>query len=106
MLFLDEPYRALYRDWPAEAVLAVASLRQVAARHPDDQRLADLVGQLTIHSDLRAGAPRADAGRSEGIPSHSPICGAVITVPSAPQPKILVGLHTFTNTSATLPPPQ
>ncbi|MGW5333470.1 helix-turn-helix transcriptional regulator [Streptomyces bauhiniae] len=51
MLFLDPTYRALHRDWPTEAVLAVASLRQVTARHPDDQRLTDLVGQLTIHSD-------------------------------------------------------
>ncbi|MFJ3661084.1 helix-turn-helix transcriptional regulator [Streptomyces sp. NPDC090119] len=51
MLFLDPAYRALFRDWSAEAVLAVASLRQVTARHPDDQRLTDLVGRLTIHSD-------------------------------------------------------
>ncbi|MFJ6907473.1 helix-turn-helix transcriptional regulator [Streptomyces griseoluteus] len=51
MLFLDPAYRALHRDWSAEATLAVASLRQVAAHHPHDQRLTDLVGQLTIHSD-------------------------------------------------------
>ncbi|MFD8914257.1 helix-turn-helix domain-containing protein [Streptomyces sp. NPDC059575] len=51
MLFLDPDYRGLYRDWPSEAVLAVASLRQVAARHPADRALTDLVGQLTIHSD-------------------------------------------------------
>ncbi|WP_239072518.1 hypothetical protein [Streptomyces bauhiniae] len=51
MLFLDPAYRVLHRDWPTEAVLAVASLRHTAAHHPDDQRLIDLVGQLTIHSD-------------------------------------------------------
>ncbi|MEW2130189.1 helix-turn-helix transcriptional regulator [Streptomyces sp. NPDC005435] len=51
MLFLDPDYRALYRDWPEEAVLAVASLRQQTARHPDDPGLTDLVGHLTIHSD-------------------------------------------------------
>ncbi|MFD8809530.1 helix-turn-helix transcriptional regulator [Streptomyces sp. NPDC059597] len=50
MLFLDPAYRALYRDWPSEAVLAVASLRQVAARHPDDLGLSALVGHLTINS--------------------------------------------------------
>ncbi|MFD4725176.1 helix-turn-helix transcriptional regulator [Streptomyces seoulensis] len=48
MLFLDPDYRALHRDWPTEATLAVASLRQTAAHHPDD--LTDLIGQLTIHS--------------------------------------------------------
>ncbi|WP_018544991.1 helix-turn-helix transcriptional regulator [Streptomyces sp. LaPpAH-108] len=50
MLFLDPAYRALYRDRPSEAVLAVASLRQQTARHPDDPALTALVGHLTIHS--------------------------------------------------------
>jgi transcriptional regulator with XRE-family HTH domain len=51
MLFLDEQYRALYTDWHDQAQLAVASLRQVAGRHPDDRALAELVGQLTMNSD-------------------------------------------------------
>jgi transcriptional regulator with XRE-family HTH domain len=51
MLFLDERYRALYPDWNEEAQLAVASLRLVAGRHPDDRRLAELVGQLTVQCD-------------------------------------------------------
>ncbi len=51
MLFLDPAYRALHRDWPTEATLAVASLRQVTAHHPHDQRLTDLVGQLTIQTE-------------------------------------------------------
>ncbi|MFI1563818.1 helix-turn-helix transcriptional regulator [Streptomyces sp. NPDC020490] len=48
MLFLDERYRALYTDWHDEAQLAVASLRLIAGRHPDDRRLTELVGQLTV----------------------------------------------------------
>lgn len=51
MLFLDEHYRELYTNWNEEAQLAVASLRLLAARHPDDRRLAELVGQLTMQCD-------------------------------------------------------
>ncbi|MFD8725691.1 helix-turn-helix transcriptional regulator [Streptomyces sp. NPDC059629] len=51
MLFLDEHYRELYTNWDEEAQLAVASLRLVAGRHPDDRRLAELVGQLTVRCD-------------------------------------------------------
>lgn len=50
MLFLDERYRALYTNWNEEAQLAVASLRLVAGRHPDDRSLAELVGGLTMNS--------------------------------------------------------
>lgn len=51
MLFLDEDYRRLYPNWAEEAQLAVASLRLVAGRHPGDQRLTGLVGQLTVQSE-------------------------------------------------------
>ena len=50
MLFLDERYRKLYPDWNEEAQLAVASLRLVAGRHPDDRRPAGLIGQLSMES--------------------------------------------------------
>jgi hypothetical protein len=50
LLFLDEHFRTLYADWNEEAQLAVASLRLVAGRHPDDRRLAELVGQLVMRS--------------------------------------------------------
>lgn len=50
MLFLDERYRQLYSNWNEEAVLAVASLRLVAGRHPDDRRLAELIGRLSMLS--------------------------------------------------------
>jgi transcriptional regulator with XRE-family HTH domain len=49
MLFLDEQYRNLYTNWHEQAQLAVASLRLVAGRHPDDRPLAELVGQLTMN---------------------------------------------------------
>ncbi|MBB5786298.1 helix-turn-helix transcriptional regulator [Jiangella mangrovi] len=50
MLFLDPHTRELHRDWDAEAALAVASLRYVAAQFPDDRRLAELVGELSLGS--------------------------------------------------------
>ncbi|MCU1680542.1 MAG: family transcriptional regulator [Amycolatopsis sp.] len=51
MLFLDEQYRELYTNWHDQALLAVASLRLVAGRHPDDRSLAELVGQLKMNCD-------------------------------------------------------
>jgi transcriptional regulator with XRE-family HTH domain len=50
MLFLDAHARSLYRDWEAEASLAVASLRYVAAQFPDDIRIAHLVGEISMDS--------------------------------------------------------
>nr|WP_307827743.1 helix-turn-helix transcriptional regulator [Planomonospora sp. ID82291] len=51
LLFLDGHFRELYPDWPQEATLAVAALRLAAGRHPDDRRLAELVGRLVIQSE-------------------------------------------------------
>ncbi|CAM5270315.1 Transcriptional regulator OS=Streptomyces antimycoticus OX=68175 GN=SANT12839_065160 PE=4 SV=1 [Streptomyces antimycoticus] len=48
MLFLDPHTRELYPDWPGEARRAVSSLRVAAGAHPDDRRLAELVGELSM----------------------------------------------------------
>ncbi|MBB4741889.1 transcriptional regulator with XRE-family HTH domain [Actinoplanes octamycinicus] len=50
MLFLDPHSRELYRRWDEQAGLAVASLRLVAGRHPDDAELTALVGELVMRS--------------------------------------------------------
>lgn len=50
LLFLDPHTRELHRDWSDEAALAVASLRYVAAQYPDDRLLAELIGDLSMHS--------------------------------------------------------
>lgn len=55
MLFLDPHVRDLYADWDEEARRAVASLRLVAGRHPDDRALAELVGEISIASPVFAG---------------------------------------------------
>lgn len=49
-MFLDEAARELYREWDKYAAEMVASLRLEAGRHPDDPRLTELVGELTIKS--------------------------------------------------------
>jgi transcriptional regulator with XRE-family HTH domain len=46
-LFLTEPARQLYADWPAAARGAVAALQVYAARHPHDPQLAELAGELS-----------------------------------------------------------
>jgi transcriptional regulator with XRE-family HTH domain len=50
MLFLDPHTRELHRNWRDEASLAVASMRFVAAQFKDDRDLAELIGELTLHS--------------------------------------------------------
>ncbi|GGK96434.1 helix-turn-helix domain-containing protein [Sphaerisporangium melleum] len=50
MLFLDAHHRDLYANWDEEATRAVASLRLVAGRHPDDRELAELIGELSMRS--------------------------------------------------------
>lgn len=50
MLFLDEHTRELHRDWEGEAQRAVASLRVLSGRSPDDAELTALVGELTVKS--------------------------------------------------------
>lgn len=50
LLFVDPHTRELYRDWTAEAALAVSSLRYTAAQHRDDPLLAELIGDLSLNS--------------------------------------------------------
>jgi hypothetical protein len=50
LVFLDAHLRDLYVDWPAKARAVVGNLRLVAGRHPDDARLAALIGELSTRS--------------------------------------------------------
>ncbi|MER6945509.1 hypothetical protein ABT294_15915 [Nonomuraea sp. NPDC000554] len=47
---LDPEARERVTDWERIAAETVAMLRLEAGRHPDDRRLADLVGELTLRS--------------------------------------------------------
>lgn len=49
-MFLDPAVRDLYVDWEEEARTYAACLRVATVTDPDDPRLAELVGELTIKS--------------------------------------------------------
>jgi hypothetical protein len=49
-VFLDPAAREAFLDWPAVAADVVGTLRLYAGRFPDDPRLTELVGELTIRS--------------------------------------------------------
>ncbi|MEV8048336.1 helix-turn-helix transcriptional regulator [Streptomyces griseoluteus] len=48
LIFTDPMMRNRYTDWESIAKDCVAFLRMEAARHPDDPRLAALVGELSV----------------------------------------------------------
>ncbi|WP_078495940.1 helix-turn-helix transcriptional regulator [Streptomyces sp. LaPpAH-108] len=48
--FLDPASRRLFADWDAKAQDVVGQLRRWAGLHPDDTRLASLIGELSMKS--------------------------------------------------------
>ncbi|MFI5938152.1 helix-turn-helix transcriptional regulator [Actinoplanes sp. NPDC051494] len=50
-LFLEEAERGIYADWEQCTLDVVAHLRLTAGKHPDDPRLAALIGELAIGSE-------------------------------------------------------
>lgn len=50
LVFLDAHVRDLYDDWPKKARDAVGRLRLAVGRYPDDPLLAELIGELVMHS--------------------------------------------------------
>lgn len=78
MVFLDDAARSLYVDWEYKAAGMVALLRFEAGRHPDDPRLAELVGELTIKSEdfRRLWAKQGVAQKIRGsMPFDHPVVG-------------------------------
>lgn len=50
-IFLDPRAHDFYPDWERAANVNVAILRRDAGRFPHDKRIAELVGELSVHSD-------------------------------------------------------
>ncbi|MEU5578888.1 helix-turn-helix transcriptional regulator [Streptomyces huasconensis] len=86
LVFLDPDVRALYDDWETKARSVVANLREVVGRHPDDARLASLIGELTMRS-AEFGRLWADhrvrACDSAPYTLHHPLIGAVTVTQQA-----------------------
>ncbi|MFC9243098.1 helix-turn-helix transcriptional regulator [Streptomyces sp. NPDC057136] len=51
-VFLDEAAHALYANWERAAGECVATLHLYAGRHADDPQLTELIGELSLHSDI------------------------------------------------------
>ncbi|MGP3928875.1 helix-turn-helix domain-containing protein [Nonomuraea sp. KM88] len=51
LVFLDEDARDFYPDWDRVAVNTVAGLRATAGTDPDDPRLIEVVGELSLRSE-------------------------------------------------------
>ncbi|MGF7238859.1 MAG: helix-turn-helix domain-containing protein [Frankia sp.] len=49
-VFLDPAARTFYVDWAAKACSCVSHLRLVASQFPEDRRLRELIGELTVSS--------------------------------------------------------
>ncbi|MDT3396916.1 helix-turn-helix transcriptional regulator [Streptomyces sp. B1866] len=77
-MFLDESARELFRDWELCAAETVGGLRLEAGRRPDDPRLTELVGELTIKSPEFRGwwAGHVVRERMHGVKRyHHPVVG-------------------------------
>ncbi|MEV6379577.1 helix-turn-helix transcriptional regulator [Streptomyces sp. NPDC051773] len=125
-VFLDEAARALYADWERVAGDCLAMLRLYAGRHPDDPRLTELIGELSLHSDTfrRMWADHDVQAHTTGTKRlHHPIVGDLTldylvlavegdpeqtltvytTEPASPSAEALALLAEWTDTSAVRP---
>ncbi|MFE0045334.1 helix-turn-helix transcriptional regulator [Streptomyces albireticuli] len=80
ILFLDSHARELYPRWEEEAKRAVAALRLAAGARPEDRRLAELIGELSMRSEefvaLWARHPVRDCTSGTKL-FHHPLVGSV-----------------------------
>ncbi|MEV2255605.1 helix-turn-helix transcriptional regulator [Streptomyces sp. NPDC050147] len=125
-VFLDEAARTLYADWERVAGDCLAMLRLYAGRHPDDPQLTELIGELSLHSDVfrRMWADHDVIAHSTGTKRlHHPLVGdltldyLVLAVegdpeqtltlytpePASPSAEALRLLASWTGTSASRP---
>ncbi|WP_051852907.1 helix-turn-helix transcriptional regulator [Streptomyces aureocirculatus] len=86
LVFLDPDMRALYADWESKARSVVANLREVAGRHPEDARLASLIGELSMKSPEFSAMWAAHQVRAcDAAPHtmHHPLIGALTVTQQA-----------------------
>ncbi|MGW4912080.1 helix-turn-helix transcriptional regulator [Streptomyces sp. NPDC004270] len=92
-VFLDPAAADFYPDWAAAAAQTVANLRIDAGRHPDDPRMAALIGELSLKSAdfRRLWADHEVKACAYGVKRiQHPVAGLLVlpyetlTVPTAP----------------------
>jgi len=100
-IFLDPAARELYVDWERSARGTVASLHLYAGAHPDDPRLAELVGELSLRDgDFRRWWADHDVlNRSHGSKRYRhPLVGELTldyeALNPTGDPEQTLGLHT------------
>ncbi|MCU1682045.1 MAG: Helix-turn-helix domain protein [Amycolatopsis sp.] len=79
-VFLEPPARQLFVDWPEIARSTVDYLHLSAGSHPDDGKLAALVGELSIKSDefRRLWSEHTVSDRTHGVKRLAhPLVGAM-----------------------------
>ncbi|WP_030684206.1 MmyB family transcriptional regulator, partial [Streptomyces cellulosae] len=81
IIFTDPAMRTLYADWNASARIAVAQLRMEAAKYPEDPRLIELVGELSMRDKQFAKwwGEHHVAARTVGTKTlHHPVVGELV----------------------------
>jgi hypothetical protein len=99
LIFTDPRMRALYPDWEGLARSVVSYIRMEAARKPDDPRLAELVGDLSIRDpqfrQWWAGTHVASKRRGTRAYNH-PVVGGItlewdaLTSDAEPEQQIII----------------
>ncbi|WP_405594269.1 helix-turn-helix transcriptional regulator [Streptomyces sp. NBC_01092] len=109
MTFLDPAAHGFHRDWDRAAASCVAALRQSAGIDPDDPRLREIVGELSLKSaDFRVLWARHDVRgktREAKLFHHAQVGDLELhyeafTVNSAPTQQLVVYQAQPTSTSA------
>jgi transcriptional regulator with XRE-family HTH domain len=106
-LFTVDAARNLYDDWAATARTVVAGLRVYAGTHPNDRRLAELVGDLAVREpDFRQWWAEHDVDiRDHGSKRyHHPLVGELElgyeAFASVGEPDVVLGVHTVESGSS------
>ncbi|WP_079191437.1 helix-turn-helix transcriptional regulator [Streptomyces sp. CB00455] len=101
LVFLDQATAELYADWECRACEVVSNLRMYAGRHPDDEQLSALVGELSVKNEefRRLWAAHTVADKTHGVKSlRHPLVGRIdlafetLTLPDDPA-QFLVTFH-------------
>ncbi|MEU7551223.1 helix-turn-helix transcriptional regulator [Streptomyces sp. NPDC044571] len=101
LVFLDPATSALYAEWECRACEVVSNLRMYAGRHPEDEQLPALVGELSVKNEefRRLWAAHTVADKSHGVKQlRHPLVGELelsfetLTLPDDPE-QSLVAFH-------------